>query len=260
MKNSISIWVIIILIGMGACKKPPSTNIQPENNASKNNPLDTFTVREIDFKFLTAKAKVRFKDVDNDISATAHFRIQKDSLIWISIVPTLGIEASRCLINKDSIFFLDRINNNYYVFNFKELGQKINIHLTYNILQSMLLGSLPFPKQNSDILSKSVNNEYFILKQFVEDMQIENFVKVNSMKLEKFDIKEEKTNKDLQVVYSNFLPLNNFFFPFNYQISVTYPMNKNLQHTSISVEYQKVELPDKELNFPFNVPNKFLRK
>jgi hypothetical protein len=245
---------------MESCKKPPSSSTSVNNSGQATiNELDTFTVREIDFKYLSAKAKIKYKDADNDLAATAHIRIKKDSLIWLSIVPALGIEASRCLITIDSIFMLDRINNQFQSYSYSSLEQKINIHLNYHILQSMLLGSLPFPKTKKDILSKSQNKEYFILKQAIDDMEIENYIKSTSMKLEKFDIRESKTNKDLQVVYSNFLPLNNFFFPFEYHVSVTYPANNNLQHTSIAIEYNKVELPDKDLNFPFNIPNKFLK-
>ena len=240
---------IIISIQLWGCKKPPITS-QKTDGVSE---VDTFKVSEIDFKYLTAKAKVNFRDSDTDINATAHIRIRKDSIIWISVVPALGIEASRCLIDKDSIKILDRINNQFHGYSFSTLEQKINIHLTYHILQSMLLGSLPFPTRHEDKLSKSVNKEYFILKQLVEGMQVENYVKATSMKLEKFDIREEKTNKDLKVVYSNFLPLNNFYFPYNYQINIIYPMNNSLQSTVVTVEYHKVELPEKELNFPFNI-------
>lgn len=255
MKNKV-FFLLFIISSLIACKKPPASS----TSESKSLPLDTFTVKEIDFTYLSAKAKIKYKDSDNDIAATAHFRIKKDSLIWVSIVPALGIEASRCLITKDSIFMLDRINNDFHAYSFAQLEQRINIHLTYHILQSMLLGSLPFPKTSHDRLEKSLNKEYFILKQKIDAMEVENFVKANSMKLEKFEITEPKTNKDLQVVYSNFLPLNNFYFPFNYHVSVTYMTNKSLQHTSVSVEYAKVDLTGKELNFPFNIPNKYLNK
>ncbi len=250
------ILILFVSIQIWGCKKPPMTS-QKTDGISE---VDTFKVKEIEFKYLAAKAKINFKDSETDINATAHIRIRKDSIIWISVVPALGIEASRCLIDKDSIKILDRINNQFHGYSFATLEQKINIHLTYHILQSMLLGSLPFPTRHEDQLSKSMNKEYFILKQLVEGMQVENYVKASSMKLEKFDIREEKTNKDLKVVYSNFLPLNNFFFPFNYQINIIYPMNNSLQSTVVSVEYHKVELPEKELNFPFNIPNKYLKK
>lgn len=257
MKNKVFfILLMVFSMGMWECRKPPITTARPQNITE----IDTFKVNEIDFKYLTAKAKINFKDSENDINATAHIRIRKDSIIWVSIVPALGIEASRCLIEKDSIKILDRINNLYHVYNFETLEKRINIHLTYHILQSMLLGSLPFPIQHQDQISKSVNKEYYILKQVVEGMQVENFIKCTSMKLEKFAIREEKTNKDLKVVYSNFLPLNNFFFPYNYQINIIYPMNNSMQSTAVSVEYNKVELPDKTLNFPFNIPNKYLKK
>lgn len=242
-----------------SCQKPPiaSTDLatQPIINA-----LDTFKVHELDFKYLNAKAKVKYKDLENEITATVHIRVKKDSLIWISIVPAMGIEASRCLITNDSVYILDRINDQYHHYGYEALEKKINIHLSYHIIQSMLLGSLPFPKQLDDKLSKSINGEYFILSQKIQDMEVENFIKTNSMKLEKFDVKEKLTNKSLHVVYSNFTQINQFSFPFNYIISITYPLNKSLQNTFLAIEYNKVELPDKDLTFPFNVPNKYLKK
>ena len=38
----------------------------------------------------------------------------RDSAIWLSISPLLGIEAVRVLLTKDSVKALDRLNNIYY--------------------------------------------------------------------------------------------------------------------------------------------------
>ena len=64
------------------------------------------------FKTFSAKIKVDYQNSKgNQPNITAYVRILKDSLIWISGYATVfNIEAFRVLINKDSVFVLDKIN------------------------------------------------------------------------------------------------------------------------------------------------------
>ena len=249
MNNSFSLIFIFFLI-IVACKKPPITTLDAEKEKIKN-----FQVQEINFTYLTAKAKINFKDSENDINAGVNIRIKKDSIIWVSLVPLLGIEASRCLITKDSIFLLDRLNNHYYEYDYTSLEKKINIRLNYKILESMILGNLPYTKSEKDQLSILPNEDYYLLHQNHGNINIENYVKISSMKLERLQLKE--TQKELHIVYNNFAPLNDFLFAYNSLINLTYPHHSGIQSTKISIQYNKVELTDKILNFPFNVPAKY---
>ncbi|HAR20844.1 MAG TPA: DUF4292 domain-containing protein, partial [Cytophagales bacterium] len=49
-------------------------------------------------------------DGTNQFSSPLTIRIRKDSVIWISVNPALGIEVVRALITKDSIFVIDKIH------------------------------------------------------------------------------------------------------------------------------------------------------
>lgn len=222
--------------------------------------IKNFTIKEIDFPYFSAKAKINFKNSDNDINASVSIRIRKDSLIWISLVPALGIEASRSLITKDSIFVLDRLNNQYYAYDFNSLSDKVNVTLSYTLFEAMILGNLPFHKKAEDSLSRVSKEDYYLLLQKEEKMSVENYVKVSTMKLEKIQIREKKAHKELQIVYNNFAPLNEFLFGYNSLINYTYPHNAGIQSTSIAIQYNKAEISSKPLNFPFNVPAKYTRK
>src|SRR6476660_3850832 len=61
------------------------------------------TKNRIDFTTFTAKVKIGYEGKENSDQATAYVRIQKDSLIWISLTGALGIEGIRVLISRDSV-------------------------------------------------------------------------------------------------------------------------------------------------------------
>ena len=54
-------------------------------------------VEEIDFDYFQTRTKVRYAEGDKQVSGNAHIRIKKDSLIWFSVSPSVGLEATRFL-------------------------------------------------------------------------------------------------------------------------------------------------------------------
>ena len=75
--------------------------------------FDSVKSREFDFNYLSAKAEVSYTDKSGETSSfDINLRICRDSAIWISITPLLGIEVARVLIRHDSVIVLDRIHKN----------------------------------------------------------------------------------------------------------------------------------------------------
>src|SRR5438046_606601 len=58
---------------------------------------------KIDFKTFNAKVRVQYDDNSGGDEATAFLRLQKDSLMWLSLRGALGIEGFRVLISRDSV-------------------------------------------------------------------------------------------------------------------------------------------------------------
>jgi hypothetical protein len=54
--------------------------------------------------------------------------------------------------------------------------------------------------------------------------------------------------------------LANFTFALENDIVLKHKEDSDYQFTNIHIEHNKCEFSDKELNFPFNIPNKFERK
>jgi hypothetical protein len=237
-----------------SCKRPPASN--PPN--AQREEIEKFIVQEVDFKYFSSRAKLNYKDDKNDVNTTVLFRIKKDSIIWMTVTPGLGIEALRCLIRPDSIFLIDKLNNKYSEYGLDYLKSSLNIDISFQNLQAMIVGNMPFTKSYNDKLGK--DSSFYLLQQQSKNMEIDNHVRVATMKLEKLSITEAPSKNNLSIDYSNFGPLETYVFPFSQLININYKTDKLSHTTTITVNHTKVELSDKALNFPFNVPKRYENK
>ena len=99
-------------------------------------------IEEFDFDYFTGKSKIEYIDENQNLQANANIRIKKDSIIWISVTPALGIEMIRAIILDDSIHVIDRLNKTYYVYDFDSLSRKLHFNVDYKMIEAIIFGNL----------------------------------------------------------------------------------------------------------------------
>jgi hypothetical protein len=191
------------------------------------------------------------------MKATANVRMRKDSVIWISLSATLGIEALRCLITTDSIFVIDRVNKQYLALDYEAMRNKFNFDINYGIIQSIILGELPKKRKDSDKVVR--DGDYFVLSQKLGDISIKNYVNSTSMQLTQVRMKELATDHSLNLNYGNFQYLEEYIFPYKSLVNLKYSLQDKPVETRITVDYNKAQIEEKEVRFPFNIPQKYPR-
>jgi hypothetical protein len=100
----------------------------------------------------------------------------------------------------------------------------------------------------------------FILKQQAGSIAVSNYISAASHKIEKIELKEDRSSNSLVVNYSNFQPVGSKLFPYNGTISLFYKTLAGVLNTTVIFEYNKAEVGDKELKFPFNIPKRYVRR
>jgi hypothetical protein len=225
----------------------------------ERNKLD---VQEISFDYFSTKTKINYVEGDNKINANANIRIRKDSIIWFSLTPALGIEAARGIITKDSLTIVDRLNKVYFVYTYAALSEKYNFNINYELLESIMLGN---PPRNIHENVKVVREaDYAMVEQKEGDVTFDNYISTKTSKLEKLDIVDGPTSNTLNIAYSDFQVVDEFhIFPFQSLISLTYnkPGTAEAFKTQIEIEHNKADVEDgKKMKFPFNIPQKYERK
>lgn len=248
-KISICLLACLVLLG-GACSKKITsvTTTTPNTNLS---------IESIDFEYFQGKARMVLRDANKEREVKANIRVRKDSVIWMTF-SVIGVQGGKALINKDSITIVSNVDKEYYVFNYQELSQRFNFPINYDVIQAIFLGNPIMPRSDSDEVEQL--SSMYLLKQKAGTVNVVNFVNSAASKIEKVELKETANNNTLDINYSNFQPVGNKLFPYNGTVSVFYKAATGLLNTSIVFEYNKAEVGDRELRFPFNIPKKYDRR
>jgi hypothetical protein len=104
--------------------------------------LRQLAANQIKADWLDARARINYDDGSYSVGATAAIRWRKDSVLWVSM-RKLGFEVGRALITRDSVFVVDRINNQYLAKSLSYLARTYNLPADFQVVQSVLLGN-PF--------------------------------------------------------------------------------------------------------------------
>lgn len=214
-------------------------------------------VNEVDFTYLKTKTKIKAELGEKSISFTANIRIKKDSIIWISIVPMMGIEVFRGIITQDSVKYINKLEKKAVLLDYNALSKRLNFDINFNIVQSLLVGNLPRAISDNDKIEKE--GSYILIKQNEGKFDIKNYINKKNKKLEKLIVYSGKEQNKLILKYSDFKKKGIALIPTKSELTIDFIVQlKRLQNT-VNLEHHKIEFPEKPLNFPFKVPVKYER-
>jgi hypothetical protein len=242
-------FVILCLLAT-ACSKKVITPVA-------SSPKKVLNIEEIDFDYFQGKARMILRDANKEREVRANIRIRKDSVIWMTF-SVIGVQGGKALINKDSITIVSTVDKEYFVFPYSELSSRFQFDINYEVVQAAMLGNPIIPRSEADdVLQES---SMYLLKQRESDVNVVNYVNAASMKIEKVEMKQAESMNSLVINYSNFQPVGDKVFPYNGTINLFYKTLSGLLNTTIIFEYNKAEVGDKELRFPFNIPKRYVRR
>ncbi len=217
----------------------------------------TVTIQEIDFEYFQGKARLNFNDGKKEREVKATIRVRKDSVIWMNF-SVIGVQGGKALINHDSITIVSTVDKEYFVFDYAELTKRFNFKIDYFVIQAAFLGNLIQKRSASDKVERQAT--YDLLAQKNGSVSIKNYINASLSKIEKVELTESDTKNSITLNYTNFQVVEDRVFPFNGIINLFYKTPGGVLNNVITFEYNKAEVGDKELRFPFNIPRKYDRR
>ena len=106
-------------------------------------------------RFTTFSSKVKVKYQDNkqrNYDFNAFVRIQSDSVIWVSVIAALGIEAFRVYITPDSVKIIDKLDKTVQYRSVNYIRELIKLPVDFYTVQDIIVGN-PVYFDTSNILS-----------------------------------------------------------------------------------------------------------
>jgi len=218
---------------------------------------------ELKYDWLSAKFSAEYENKGTTISFSGQLRIRKDSLIWISLTPMLGIEAVRIIISQDSVKLINRLDDTFFLGDYDCVNRFLNTNIDYDILQAFLIGNDLQSYENSKFRASIDRGEYKLstserqkLKKFVRNsnenlkIYIQNiWLDSQTFKITFTDVKDiRKENIKLEASYLDFEDIQGQLFPKNMEFFIRAENN-----IRVKTDFSRIII-NAPLQFPFKIP------
>ncbi|WP_114782726.1 DUF4292 domain-containing protein [Botryobacter ruber] len=241
--------LLLFLLGLlilSSCKKEAA----PVASATTET-VGSVTVQNLDFDYLSARSQLKVEDNNGSQSSGMSLRIRKDSIIWASILPGLGIEAARIKITQDSVFVVNRMRKEYIATDYDYLRNKFKVDLNYDILQAILLGNY-LPNPTEKVMQEA---ELQHVQQLRNNLLFEYIIGLQNQKLVQLNVNDKQTGNTINVSYNNFQPVG--------PVPVAYGMEAQVvqakQTSTFTLNHSRITVASEILDFPFTVPADYKR-
>lgn len=214
--------------------------------------LDSIKGKRIDFATFSSKLKVAYSDDKNRrLDFNAFVRMKKDSVIWVSIIAALNIEAFRVMIMPDSIVVLDKINRTVQRRPFEYLKEITKVPFDFSTLEDLIMGNPVY--LDKSVVAYAEQDERISLSTIGEAFK--HYLTVNKTglnllfsKLDDVDITRSRT---ANLAYADYVASGPWMFAGQRNITLSEKTKLDL-----SLEFKQVEF-DKPMTFPFSIPKNY---
>ncbi len=140
--HSLALFVCILVFSTSCSNEQRLARGKPLRNINPNQVLEGFEANQIPWEWLGMKIDASVETANGVDSFKASIRMAKDSAIWISISPALGVEVARILLEPDSVRLLSKIPGNrfHYAGNYVSLSEWADTELSFADIQDILTG------------------------------------------------------------------------------------------------------------------------
>ena len=233
--HTIAILSVIILSSCNLLKKSNTDNNSSNNiSLSEKELIKKINSQNISPEWTSLNSKIKVNKEGQEVTINAHIRIKKDSIIWISVKAPLGIEIFRTMITSDSVYYMNRMNKNYFIKHISHIREVVKTDVSFIKLQEII-----FASPNITVLNSNKEN-YEILK---------DIFRVYKMEL------QEEEDKKVSIRYSDykvFSDIGGLYFPEKIFIDV-----KSEEIFTAEINYTKIKF-NKTASISFKIPKSYV--
>ena len=275
MKNFIRTGILLLMVLAASCKsakkiqtaitktKTDTTQMIIVDNAHADSVMVIRDLmkklnsnRIVNFKTFSAKVKVNYRDKEGEQpELTVFIRMQKDSLIWISVNATIfSYEALRVLITPDSVKVQNKKDKIVQLRSVNYLKELVDLPFDFYTLQDFLLGNPIY--LDSNVVSYKKNDQSITLMNvgplFKHLLSITggDYLLLHS----KLDDVDPLRNRTADLTYTGYETQNGVKFATERRVSVS-----EKGKLDIDMNFKQYSF-NETLSYPFSIPKNFKLK
>ncbi len=207
----------------------------------------------------SARLSFRYKEKGNRLPFTASVRLQRDSILWVSVSAAFGLEVARAQITPDRVLIVNRLKGTYLDSDFESLKRKFGVPVTFNTLQTVFSGGLLFNWDRGDMNSTADTN-YYILSNHppsggMDTTALSNILEKITIEIARLEIVEQEIldpegGRYLRVENKDYKWINGRAWPIRLNVVV----RDSVTDGQLQMRANKIET-DIILSFPFEIPD-----
>jgi Domain of unknown function (DUF4292) len=275
MKNFIRTCILLLMVLAASCKsakkiqtaitktKTDTTQMIIVDNAHADSVMVIRDLmmklnsnRIVNFKTFSAKVKVNYRDKEGEQpELTVFIRMQKDSLIWISVNATIfSYEALRVLITPDSVKVQNKKDKIVQLRSVNYLKELVDLPFDFYTLQDFLLGNPIY--LDSNVVSYKKNDQSITLMNV--GALFKHLLSITAgdylLQHSKLDDVDPLRNRTADLTYSGYETQNGVKFATERRVSVS-----EKGKLDIDMNFKQYGF-NETLSYPFSIPKNFKLK
>lgn len=284
----IILFLLVVLVGLNGCKLRRVVEKSPLVSLSANDLLKLVSRNKFSYNTLSGKMAVTASTPHHSGSFKVNLRLGKDSAIWMSLTPALGIEAMRILIEPDSLTFINKLKDLYFKGDYNTIDSLVRYSTKFEFLENLLVGN-PVEIDPKENYTATVDGLNYVLQTKVKrklKKAVDVAIKPNRrdsiygdiLKKKKYQKAKEKLKEDdlivkryyirpsdykiarvniddllykssIEIVYTDFKEYGGMKIPMTIAIEVATPKERS----QIEMHYSRIKLNEPQ-RYPFKIP------
>jgi len=213
----ISMLTLLMMVGCKSTKMVSKQAVPTKTTTVASEMIDQVSKTEPQFKTANiSKMSMAFNVNEREINVSAVCKIKKDSAIFLSIQPFMGIEMFKAEFKPDSVKVFDKMNHKYYVSDYSFFSKRFGVDVDFYSFQALLSARF-FCIGKKDAVTDSCRVSKLENGQNQIEYNSGNMVQQTQVSplnvIQQVLLKAKNSDYQLQTDYKNYTLVNGVSFP-----------------------------------------------
>ena len=241
------IALIMLLLAVSCGSKKIVSDGTLSKNMSAQRIVRAHYQNETDFKTISGKMRIDYKNKDDSQGVTVSLRMEKDKAIWIS-APFGVVKA---MITPGRVTFYNKLQNEYFDGDFSYLSKFVGVELNFQQVQNLLVGQALLDLKTAKYEATLTTDAYELKPLKSEELfKILFQIEPKNFKMASQQLSQPDKKRLLQINYNDYQKIDQWVLPQNIAIAA---IDKEKRST-IDIEYRNIEF-NRNLSFPYAIPS-----
>lgn len=215
--------------------------------------LDALVREQVQADWMNASAQINFATESTSIGGTASIKMKKDEAIVMS-VKKFGFEVARAMVTPDSLFILDRLNNEYAAEPLSYIEDRFKLPADLTMLQQLLLGNPVFLTTSNP--SVELDNGSLLWTAENSDERNSFTFMMPDYRLENMEVQQNNGSRNLNIQLADYQDAGaNRDFSYLRTIAIN---SKETGAAQVELKFTKVEI-NVPTTINFSIPPRYQR-